>query len=97
MYRHDTTYYGSDILNCINKELGCRFSMDRGGKYIWYKNGSIVYLDLYENNYLGCLEIHRNGSYVDAMYPGVLKVVENDAVLDLNAIVTFLRMGISHE
>ena len=34
-YRHDTFYYGGEILNTVNKILECKPSMDRGGKYVW--------------------------------------------------------------
>lgn len=94
-YRHDTFYYGGEILNTVNKVLECKPSMDRGGKYVWCDaiGERIVYCDMDENDGRGCLEVHENGRYKATIdYYGILDVNADgdDLVFNKDKIVQFL-------
>lgn len=92
MFRHDTLYYGGEILNIINNDLGTRPTMDRGGKYVWVVNGKILYCDMMENERKGSLEVHEGGRFIDQIsYMGILVEKEGDCVLDEGLILSFLR------
>ena len=95
IYKHDTHYYGGDILNTVNKVLDCRPSMDRGGKYVWCDSTGerIVYCDMYENDGRGCLEVHENGRYKKGIdYNGILDMNADgdDLVFNKDKIIQFL-------
>lgn len=78
---NNTLYYGGDILNLINKTLACRPVLDRGGIYIWVVGQKIIYCDLKENNYRGCLEVYESGQFKGQVdYHGILTV--NDEYTD---------------
>lgn len=93
---NNTLYYGGDIISLIKKTLGCRPVLDRGGVYIWVVGDNIIYCDLRENNYRGCLEVHGNGQFIGQIdYHGILTV--NDDYTDYcfpeerqQQIITFL-------
>ena len=94
-YRHDTYYYGGDILNTINEVLECTPSMDRGGKYVWCDSigERIVYCDLRENNNFGCLEVYENGQFLSQIdYRGILELSSdlNDLVFHKEKVISYL-------
>lgn len=75
---HNTNYYGGEIINLIHSTLGHSYSMNRGWTYIWVIGDKIVFCDLKENNYGGCLEVHEDGQFKDQLdYNGIL--VEGDS------------------
>jgi hypothetical protein len=77
--KHDTNYYGGEILNLINKTLECEPSMDRGGTYIWIIDQKVIYCDMKENDYRGCLEVHENRQFKGQLdYNGILIDNEDD-------------------
>lgn len=81
-YEHDTYYYGSDILSEINRAVGHRPDIDRGGVYIWSVARKMspfplmIYYDMSDNDYRGSLEVHQSGQYKRGIRGG--------SVLDLN-------------
>ena len=96
-YKHDTFYYGGEIITAITKTLNRYASLDRGGTYIWAipeKDSSyIVYYNNNENNYRGSLEIHKDRNFLSQIdYNGVLDLNEDktDCVLNTDKIVSFL-------
>ena len=79
--KHDTNYYGYDIVNLINKTLAATPSLDRGGTYIWvdYNGSRLIFCDLKENDYRGCLEVHEDGYFKDQFdCNGILTWNEDD-------------------
>lgn len=91
-YEHDTYYYGGEIINTINKAIGHKYAMDRGGKYVWSQldnTGVILYLDLFESNNAGSLEWHCNGNYKKGIT--VLTNKDGDCIFDENKIISFIK------
>ena len=89
-YDHDTYYYGGEIVNTINKELGIKYAMDRGGKYIWvYDDETVLYLDLFDNDNAGQIEWHSCGSYQNGMT--ALTIKDGDCEFDEQRIISFIK------
>ena len=62
--------------------------MDRGGKYVWAKDSYIVYCDLYENDNMGTIELHKDGRYVIGI--SALAKNGNDLVFSKDRITTLI-------
>lgn len=92
VFEHDTLYYGYDILSTINKTVSKRFSLDRGGIYIWQLNDCLVYYDSTANDYCGCLEVHKDGALISYICT-VLNYTDdgNDLEYNENKIINFLK------
>lgn len=91
-YDHDTYYYGGEIINAINKAMGCKYAMDRGGTYIWCvldDTSTILFLDLNGNDCLGSLEWHNDGNYKAGIT--ALSLKNNDGMFDVSRINQFVK------
>ena len=90
-YEHNTLYWNYDIISTINYILGKNYSLNRGSIYIWSINDSLVFYDMKDSNYGGCLEIHKDGELYTSLSSTVLDVKGDDFVFNRDKIVKFLN------
>lgn len=89
-YEHDTLYWNYDIISTINNELGKSYSMNRGNIYVWSVNDKLVFYDMKESNYGGCLEIYENGQLYESLSSTVLDIRDDNYVFNKEKIVKFI-------
>lgn len=97
-YEHDTYYYGTEVLSIINKKVGHRPDIDRGGVYIWAVAQKMnafpimIHYDMSANDYRGSLEVHRSGVYNGSLKNAVLSLNGDgtDCVFDKHKLEDFL-------
>ena len=98
--KHDTFYFGGEILNTINSVIGHKPDMDRNSTYVWVcDNGFIVFCDMKECDNKGSLEVHKNGSFVSEIsVDGIIKYdsAKDDFVFKKDDVVYFLKMYVKH-
>lgn len=89
-YEHDSLYWNNDIISTISNELGKSYSMNRCNIYIWSINDILVFYDMKESNYGGCLEIHKNGKLYASLSSTVLDIIDDDYIFNKEKIVKFI-------
>lgn len=102
-YKHDTSYYGGDILRAIRLVILQNPDLDRGGVYVWsifQKTNAfplIVYLNLNENNGRGSLEFHRCGHFISQINcDGILTLNDDytDCLFDEKKLIDYLTYNL---